>query len=428
MTEPLQAGAFARVVGEYVARSGYNTCQAARLAGLPRRTIANWLEGVVQKPRHWQDVVKLARALRLDRTEADELLRAAGYPPLFRLQAQAQNDSERSLLAFGAADKIASDNLPPFQAIPDLPTFVGRAAALSTLAEWLLADHHPTIYVLEGMAGVGKTALAARLAYRLRSQFPDGVLWARPDTMSAMSILQLLAAAYGQDVTVYADLDSRSTAVRQLLGGKRVLLVLDNVQSSGEVEPLLPPTGPSAVLVTTRHRNLSLARGARRFYVESFTEAEALVLIARVLGEDSVAGERTILAELAALVGGLPLAIDIIACRLADEPGWSAADFLAKLRREDGRLRHLVHEERCVRTALAATYARLSPRQQRLFAALGALDGAEFSVETAAAAANVTTKEAEAILGTLFCLSLVRRGRAEPYRLTPLLRTLAQEV
>lgn len=45
MDEFPAAGSFANIVGECLVRSGYNACQVARLAGLPRRTLSNWLEG-----------------------------------------------------------------------------------------------------------------------------------------------------------------------------------------------------------------------------------------------------------------------------------------------------------------------------------------------------------------------------------------------
>jgi hypothetical protein len=100
MDEKQVKRSFSNVLTRYKLRSGYNVCQLGRLSGLPRTTIVNWLEGQVKKPRVWQDVVKLARTLRLTRTETDELLYAAGHPNLTRLQVQAQNQEERDLLSF----------------------------------------------------------------------------------------------------------------------------------------------------------------------------------------------------------------------------------------------------------------------------------------------------------------------------------------
>lgn len=93
---------FADTVTRYVDRSGYTTSQLARLAGVPRTTLVNWREGQVKKPHAWQDVVKLAQALRLDQMEADELLGAANYPTISRLRAQTQGEREPELLSFWA--------------------------------------------------------------------------------------------------------------------------------------------------------------------------------------------------------------------------------------------------------------------------------------------------------------------------------------
>lgn len=421
---------FSEITARYIARSGYNVCQVGRLAGLPRTTLVNWLEGQVKKPRLWQDVVKLARALRLNRVEADELLHVAGHPSLSRLQVQAQGKEEQDLLSVwvpgvAGVEERTSAQPQPFQAIPDLPTFVGREALLQTLQASLLPDYHDVPTVLEGVVGGGKTVLAARLAYRLRDHFPDGVLWARMDITNAMSTLRRFAEAYGRDVSDYKDEGSRSAAVRELLAGKRALVVLDNVSDNAEIEPLLPPSGPCAVLITTRRRNLPIAHGAPRFHVEPFSQEEVLALFAKVLGKEVVARDRIALLELSELLGHLPLAVDIVACRLAYEPGWSVATLLTKLRRERTQLNGLAYAERSMRLALESTFAALLPEQQKLFAVLGTFDGMDFSVEAAAAVAGLPVVETDFHLRELFCLSLVRRGRPGHYRLIPILKSFA---
>lgn len=76
----------------------------------------------------------------------------------------------------------------------------------------------------------GDNSWAVHLAYQLRAEFPDGVLWARVDTSDALTILAQFAAAFGKDVRDYHDLDSRAAIVRTLLSDKRVLIVLDNAE------------------------------------------------------------------------------------------------------------------------------------------------------------------------------------------------------
>jgi hypothetical protein len=417
---------FAELVNHYISQSGYNVCQLARLSSVPRTTLMSWLSGTVKKPRVWQDIVKLAKALHLDESESNLLLGAAGNPTLIHFEAQARSEEERQLLGFWRKETSSAYRSTPFQAVPDLPTFVGRGTAMRTLEEWLLTNYHDAPAILVGTGGVGKTALAARFAYRWRSHFPDGVLWARPDTSNPMTILRQFAEAFGRDVTNYEDLGSRSAVVRELLANKQALLVLDNVQNSHQIESLLAPSGSCAALITTRRRNLALVGSDHRLHLDSFTDIESMALFVRILSEERVGNESAILAEIANTVGQLPLAIDIVASRLAYEPGWKTADFLAYLQRESNLLINLAHEERCVRSAFTTSYAQLTPEQQRFFAALGAFGGEDFSVEAAAAIVAIDEAEADDNLKALFCLSLLRRGRPGRYRLTPLLRVFAR--
>src|SRR5690606_1190842 len=115
----------------------------------------------------------------------------------------------------------------PFQAISDIPHFVGRRALRDELIAALLRPYHQMIYSLEGMGGTGKTALAVHLAYKLRPGLPGGVLWARVDTADPMSVLAAFAGAYKEDVSQYRDIESRSQVVRDILADKRALMVLD---------------------------------------------------------------------------------------------------------------------------------------------------------------------------------------------------------
>jgi predicted ATPase len=120
----------------------------------------------------------------------------------------------------------------PFQVIADLPHFAGRKHEIAALKQALLAAPPVSLCSLHGMAGVGKTALATHLAYQLRPYFPDGVLWARLDNADTLSILSSFARTYGVDVADYKNLESRSRVVRELLAPKRVLIILDNVETS----------------------------------------------------------------------------------------------------------------------------------------------------------------------------------------------------
>jgi tetratricopeptide (TPR) repeat protein len=401
----------------------------ARLTGIPQKTITNWLGGVVKKPRSWSDLVKLARVLHLTEAEATELLQSAGHPSIETLLARADDEGARALLSPWADVVQRRLRQSPFQTIADFPHFVGRQGELQHLREVLLNGQQVTLYSLQGMGGVGKTVLAAHIAYELRAHFPDGVLWARVDTSDTMSILNTFAEAYGRDVSAHGDVESRSRVVRELLAGKRALMVLDNVQHSDQVRPLLPPSGTCAVIITTRRHDLSATRAAHRLLISPFSreKGEALELFAKVLGQDVVEREEVVLAEIAHLLGYLPLALDIAACRMAYEPDWSAADFVERLRQEERRLSELVYDDQSVRLSFNVSYEALTEEQRRFFAALSVFGGEDFGVEAAAYVSQTPQLEAEDHLRALYGLSLVQQGRAGRYRLHPLLRNYARE-
>lgn len=318
----------------------------------------------------------------------------------------------------------------PFQAIADIPYFVGRERELQDLKTALLAGHYSAICSVQGMGGVGKTALAAHAAYQLRPEFPDGVLWARLDTSDVMSILATFAQAYDCDVSQYTDLDSRSRVVRNILAHRRVLIVLDNVESNEQIQPLLPPTtGSCAVIVTTRYTNLPAMLGAHWINIGPFDKEkqEAFDLFARVLGVESVQSERSVYGEIADLLGHLPLAIAIAAGRIAHEPSGSAAKFLDVLRAEKTRLGELVFGDWSVRLSFGISYDRLVPDLRQFYMALGAFSGEDFDAEAAAHVAGRSLSEAHEMLKELYGLSLVQFGRAGRYRLHPLLRDYARE-
>jgi tetratricopeptide (TPR) repeat protein len=426
----------ADVLGEFVNRSGYTPGQLARLSGIPKPTIVNWLVGRVRHPRIPHDLLHLAAVLHLTHPELDTLLLAAEHPNLAELAAHANQTADKQLLEL-ANQWLVARREPvthtPFQALADLPTFVGREQEIERLRQALTSGEHRTLYSIQGMAGVGKTALATHLAYQLRPFFPDGVLWAQPGASDNMSVLDTFASAYGVDVRHHADLHSRSQVVRELLANKRALVILDNVSQSEQIKLLLPPTGPCAVLITTRRHDLSITRGAFRLSLGPFDpqRAEAMTLFARTIGAERARREANELAGLATVLGHLPLAIDIAASRIAYEPGWSAADFLHRVRQQQRRLAELAYEDQNVRASFAASYNSLPSELQHFFVALSIFPGEDFDETAATHVAALPLEQAQDYLRRLFGLSLIQPGRSIPqqparYRLHPLLRDYAQ--
>jgi DNA-binding XRE family transcriptional regulator len=80
MQRPMKS--FSQLLSEYIHRIGVSDAELARRLGVSRQTIFRWREGHIQRPRYSEDVLDLAIKLRLSSVERDELLIAAGFPPV----------------------------------------------------------------------------------------------------------------------------------------------------------------------------------------------------------------------------------------------------------------------------------------------------------------------------------------------------------
>ncbi|PKO21066.1 MAG: hypothetical protein CVU38_16795, partial [Chloroflexi bacterium HGW-Chloroflexi-1] len=159
----------------------------------------------------------------------------------------------------------------PQETRPDLAAAaVGRVTELDDLHRRLQRGEVALVGV-RGLAGVGKTVLAAMYATRYADRYPGGVIWVEvgPRTRGRDDItplLQRLAAyAYSRDLRVawLDELVFAPDAVQMLLGGHdRLLLVFDDVWSQ-EVANVLKAVAPpgSAVLLTTRDHRVAFALG-----------------------------------------------------------------------------------------------------------------------------------------------------------------------
>ncbi len=125
----------------------------------------------------------------------------------------------------------------------------------------------PVVWSINGMPGVGKTALALRAGHLLASRFPDGQFFldlhahtAGRQPIEPMDAIGSLLAADGVSPPFLPPvLDDRVALWRSRTADRRVLLILDNAVDHTQVEPLLPATGRCQILVTSRRRLSALA-------------------------------------------------------------------------------------------------------------------------------------------------------------------------
>jgi len=325
----------------------------------------------------------------------------------------------------------------PSQLPLDLADFSGREEQLIRLRDLVCGRDpvRPPIAVISGPPGTGKTSLAVRLGHLVRDAFPDGQIYldmrgASQPRDPASALHDLLRSLDIPDSAVPADPDRRSAALRSELASRRVLIVLDDVGTAGQVTPLMPGTGASALVVTSRSRLTDLA-GADSVPLDTLDHDEASELLRRVAGADRFASDAAAAEEILTACGNLPLAIRIAASRLAQRPDLSAAELARRLRDETQRLDELSIGELAVRTSADLSYDSLRAEDARLYRLIGHLAVGDFTarlLEPAASPAAVLRSLDRLIEANLVQFSSVDTGGRPRYRVHDLLRLHATDI
>ena len=319
----------------------------------------------------------------------------------------------------------------------DIPAFIGRGDEykhLVALGEEGARHSVPVVASVDGMAGVGKTALALRVAHSLAEHYPDGQFFidlhghtpGRAPLDPADALAQLLCDAGLRPEQVPPGLEQRSAAWRAALATRRTLTVVDNALDAEHARPLLPGSGGTMVLITSRHKLSDLDADAA-VSVEVLCDLDAVRLFEQIVGVDRAAAEPDAVADVVRLCGHLPLAIRIAASRLRDRRVWSVAHLAARLREGEWPLSDLVAGDRSVATAFEISYRQLDRRQQVLFWRLGLHPGRDFDADGAAALCAVPRTEAEDLLEELLDRNLLGQRVQGRYYFHDLIRRYASD-
>ena len=387
--------------------------ELAERANVSTRTISDIERGLVSCPQA-RTVRLLADGLELTRSQRASFF-AAARPP------DADAEVERPV---------------PQMLLRDIASFTGREAELRQLVDAASRTSDTAgvvgIYVVEGMGGVGKTALALRVAHQIKANFPGGQLFIdlhgyTPGVTSLTpgdalsSLLIALGASPGQ---IPEGLAERAASYRTQLAGTRTLIILDNAASPDQVEPLLPGTAGCLVIITSR-RALSVLDDAHAVPLDALPPEEAIRLFCAVAGPGRADQEDPQLAEIAELCGYLPLAIRILAARLKRRRSLGVGDVLAELRREHRHLAQLADGNHNVAAAIELSFRHLPETAQRMFEHLGLIPGPDFDV---CAATNIVA-DADTVganLDSLLDHNLLIQHATGRYRFHDLVREFAR--
>ncbi|MGA5252778.1 BTAD domain-containing putative transcriptional regulator [Streptomyces pseudogriseolus] len=331
-------------------------------------------------------------------------------------------------------------HVPPGQLPPVRAHFVGRADTRQAIAHALSTTDGTTtpLVVLSGTVGVGKSALALHVAHTLEERFSNGRLYlnlrgADPGSAAPLTAGQALAALL-RDLGVPSGAvpehpDAASALLRSLLAPTRTLLVLDDAVSAAQVRPLLP-VGPGCGVVVTSRSPLTALDGAARFPLAPLSDEESAALLRAASGRDGITAGH----PLVALTGRLPLALRVVAARLAARRALTPDALATQLAAADSRLDLLDYDDLGVRRSLDAAFNALTASERRgdrdaalALRHIGALDLPSYDVPSLARLTGVDEARAEAALERLAEVALLEEtayGRFVPY---DLVRDFARE-
>lgn len=335
-----------------------------------------------------------------------------GEPPEGEFPAQARSvrtPEERR-------DAPAPNELPA-----DIPHFVGRERELELIARVRADRRGGGLVVIEGMPGVGKTALAVHAAHRVAARYPDARLYldlrthdAERPALDARTALGELLTRLGVPRREIPDtLDERAALWRGRVAGLRALVVLDDADGLEQVLPLLPgrlDRWGGLILVTTRTRT-ELIPEMRRIPLNVLPADEAARLWSRLTGDHAEhdRAERGAARRLRRRCAGLPLAIVELARRGTADEG---------LPRRPPR----------VDEAVLRSYRRLTPDQRRAFRRLGLFPGGDFPLDVVRVLTESSPEVALGHVEALLRCHLIDEGASGRFRFHRLVRSVAYDL
>ncbi|MGI9059581.1 MAG: tetratricopeptide repeat protein, partial [Ktedonobacteraceae bacterium] len=213
--------------------------------------------------------------------------------------------------------------------IPLLPAkqLVGRERELAQIRQRLCAGGSVALTALNGLPGVGKTALSITLAHdpAIRAHFRDGVLWAglgphpnipshlsRWGTLLGISATELATMTAMASVTTPASTEAWAKALHAAIGSRSLLVVIDDAWLLEEALACQIGGPNCAHLVTTRFPTIAAhvtIDGAT--VIQELGKNESMTLL-RLLAPGVIDREEQKAADLVQAVGGLPLALTLM--------------------------------------------------------------------------------------------------------------------
>lgn len=320
--------------------------------------------------------------------------------------------------------QTSTPTLSPLHQLPPPPAdFTGRTTELRELRA---AIEKGGIHIsgLQGQGGVGKTALALKLAEELSPNYPDAQIYldlkgvSEKPLTAAEAMSHVLRTFHPEAKLPEKEEDLRAQYL-SVLHNKRALLLMDNAKDAAQVQPLIPPAGCALLLTSRQHFALP---GLQVKNLETLPPQDAKALLLQIAPRIKDEAD-----DIAKLCGYLPQALRLAAAAIAVRVNLEPQDYARQLADEKGRLELLAGDDESVKASITLSYNLLDTETQKLWRRLSVFPDT-FDTLAAAAVLEIETTVAHDALTRLLQFSMLEwNNSTKRYRLHDLMRASARQ-
>jgi hypothetical protein len=229
------------------------------------------------------------------------------------------------------------------------------------------------------MGGIGKTVLAKALTDDevVQRAFPDGIVWitaGKERKHDFIEEMREVAKALGDDLSGYDTTLACENQYRTTIVNKAALIVVDDVWSKADIEPLLAESPRSRFLFTTRDASIGRFVGAHEHHADLLDVGQSRELLAS-WANVTVAQLPEVADEIIRECGRLPLALSVVGAMLRGTEAAFWKDTLDLLRNADLSTIKDQHPEgqQTFFKAVEVSFQSLKPEMQERYKALAVL-------------------------------------------------------
>lgn len=243
----------------------------------------------------------------------------------------------------------------------EVPNLIGRNDMLTRLKQMICTGGNLALTAINGLPGVGKTALAVALATdrEVQEHFRDGILWVglgtQPNVLGLLARWGMLLDVTATSIEDVSSWEAWGKTLHAAIGTRRMLLVIDDAWKTEEALAFQLGGPNCAHLLTTRIPQIAFAFARdRAVEVPQLNDTDGLALMARFAPE-IVALEAESAYALVRSVGALPLALTLMGKYLASQA------FTKQPRRLRAAITQLRDAERRLRLSVPTPVTARSP-------------------------------------------------------------------